>query len=231
MDVDVHSERENAEERVFTAVEETLSMLKFYSESSTYWPLKELQDMFKEAFVTIEGLQKQIEENVKTPEPSPAEDPPSMKVILQEIKKIKATVAQIQSPKNILAPTWAEVAEKGISVAKVRIEDEMEKQEIAEMSSEQLVKRIGREEIIGARQMGNGQIKVYFSGQDTQRSMIEKREWAHKLSSTSHVAIPSYQVLIHDVPLTFNPENPEQIKELQQTNNKYLQDTTIHKAV
>ncbi|KAI1004622.1 hypothetical protein K3495_g3592 [Podosphaera aphanis] len=219
MDLDVHSERENAEKRVFTAVDETLSMLKFYSESSTYWPLKEFRDMFKEAFVTIEGIQKQIEENVKTPEPSPAEDPPSMKVIIQENKEIKATVAQIQSPQNTLAPTWAKVAGKGISAAKVRIEDEMEKQEIAEISSEQLVKRIGREEIIGARQMGNGHIKVYFSGQDTQRSMTEKREWAHKLSSTAHVAIPSYQVLIHDVPLTFNPDNPEQIKELQQTNN------------
>ncbi|KAI0990900.1 hypothetical protein K3495_g17287, partial [Podosphaera aphanis] len=60
--------------------------------------------------------------------------------------------------------------------------------------------------------------------------MMEKREWAHKLSSTAHVAMPSYQVLIHDVPITFNPENLEQIKELQQMNSVYLQGIIIHKA-
>ncbi|RKF83945.1 hypothetical protein GcM1_150003 [Golovinomyces cichoracearum] len=55
--------------------------------------------IFKEAYNTIIDLQKQNEENTKLSEPSPAEEPPSMKVIPQEIKEIKATVAQIQSPK------------------------------------------------------------------------------------------------------------------------------------
>lgn len=44
------------------------------------------------------------------------------------------------------------------------------------------------------------------------------------------MARPSYQVLIHDMPLTFDPENPEQIMELQKTNTLYIQGITIQKA-
>ncbi len=108
-------------EKIFTAVEETLSMLKYYSESSTLWPIEDYKDMFKEAFDTIKGLQKQIEENAKLP----AYIHPG-KAILQEIKDINATVAQIQSPKTIPVPTWAKAAGKGITGTKIGIEDEMQ---------------------------------------------------------------------------------------------------------
>ncbi|KAI0998604.1 hypothetical protein K3495_g9594 [Podosphaera aphanis] len=119
------------------------------------------------------------------------------------------------------------MAGKGIIGTKIRIEDEMEKHEVAELSSEELVKRIGSEEVIKAWQIGNGHMKVYFTGQETQQSMLKQREWAQKLSSTAHVAMPSFQVLIHDMPFSFEPEKPEQTKELQQTNRQYLKGITI----
>lgn len=80
---------------------------------------------------------------------------------------------------------------------------------------------MAREEVIEARQMGNGQVKLYFTGEKTQQEMIMEREWAQKFSSTAHVAMPSYQVLVHDIPFSFDPENLEHLKELMQTNREY----------
>ncbi|KAI0999307.1 hypothetical protein K3495_g8889 [Podosphaera aphanis] len=99
------SESGDGTEKIFTTVEVSLSILKYYSESSTLSPIEDYMKIFKETFDAFKDLQKQIEENIKLPEPSPAEDPPSINVIRQEIKDIKATVAQIQSPKTIPVPT------------------------------------------------------------------------------------------------------------------------------
>ena len=99
----------------------------------------------------------------------------------------------------------------------------MEKHEIAELTSEELVKRIGREEVIGTRQMGNRQVKVYFTGDDTQQIMMEQRNWAHRLSSTTHIAMPSLLVLIHDMLFSLKQDKPEHIMGLQQANKKSLQ--------
>lgn len=57
--------------------------------------------------------------------------------------------------------------------------------------------------------------------------MEKQRDWAQKLVPTAHIASRSYQDLIHDMPLTFDPEN---IRELQQTNILYIQGITIQKA-
>ena len=223
-------EGEDAPRKVFSAVEETLQVLRISSDSfgtsqETY------RELLLEAIDTIESLQKRIDELTQPPKTSPTEDTPTIEVILQEIRDIKSTVTQIQSPKYSPAPTWAKVAGKGVKGTKIRIEDEMEKHEIAELTSEELVKRIGREEVIGARQLGNGQVKVYFTGEDTQQTMMSQRDWTQKLSSTAHVAMPSFQVLVHNMPFSFNPDKPEQVLELQQANMQYLQGIKILKAV
>lgn len=59
---------------------------------------------------------------------------------------------------------------------------------------------------------------------------MEKKSWTQKLSPMAQIATPNFQVLVHDVPLTFDPENSEQIKELQNADVLYIQGITIRKA-
>ncbi|KAI1001110.1 hypothetical protein K3495_g7092 [Podosphaera aphanis] len=85
-------------------------------------------------------------------------------------------------------------------------------------------------EVIGARQMRNGQVKVYFSGDETEQRLTKQQDWVVKLSLTAHIASPTFQVLVHDMPLSFDPEKREQIKELESTNRQYLRGLEIKKA-
>ncbi|KAI0995756.1 hypothetical protein K3495_g12424 [Podosphaera aphanis] len=71
IDVGDYSESDEEEEKNFTAVEETLSMSRFYSESSFTYPVEEYKEMFKEAMDAIIGLQKRLGENAIPSEPSP----------------------------------------------------------------------------------------------------------------------------------------------------------------
>ncbi|KAI1005374.1 hypothetical protein K3495_g2840 [Podosphaera aphanis] len=75
--------------------------------------------------------------------------------------------------------------------------------------------------------MTNGQVKVFFTGEETRQMMEKHKDWAQKLSPTAQIAIPNYQVLVHDMPLTFDPE---QLKELRNANLLYIQGITIRKA-
>lgn len=45
--------------------------------------------------------------------------------------------------------------------------------------------------------------------------MDKQREWTSKLSATAQIASPTIQVLVHEIPFSFNPEDLEQIKELE----------------
>lgn len=90
------------------------------------------------------------------------------------------------------------------------------------MSSEELVRKIGRSEIIAARPMVNGQIKVYYTGEEAKQIMESQKDWTQKLASTAHIATSSYQVLIHGMPLSFEPENSSHIKDLQLANDQYI---------
>ncbi|KAI1008150.1 hypothetical protein K3495_g91 [Podosphaera aphanis] len=105
---------------------------------------------------------------------------------------MKVTINGLARPQG---QSWAKVASKtGTTGATIRIQDKSEKQEIAKFSSEELVKKIGMKEVIGAKKMVSG------------------------------------KVLIHNMPLTSNPEDKNQIKELQQTNLHYMQGITIQKV-
>lgn len=177
----------------------------------------------------IESLMK-----LKNPQSSiagRAEENPTMAKILQEIRTIKTTITQTQNHVQQGGNSWAKIASKSEAAGTtIRIQDENEKKEIAKLSSEELVKKIGRSEIVGAKQMSNGQVRVYFAGQDSKELMEREKEWTSKLAATARVASPTYQVLIHDMPLTFQPENSEHLKMLQQANVLYLQGIRIHRA-
>lgn len=96
MDVDSPSESEEARKFFLTGVEDTLQMLRFYSNTTYLQPsLEQSVDMFKEAAGAIEGLRKLIVEPSKLPKIGLAEESQTMRVLLQEIKEIKATVAKI----------------------------------------------------------------------------------------------------------------------------------------
>lgn len=155
--------------------------------------------------------------------PSHSEENKTITKILQEVQLIKGTILQTQGLAHQQGQSWAKIASKSeVAGTTIRIQDKNEKKEIAKLSSEELVKKIGMKEIIGARQMVDGQIKVYYAKQSTKQIMEGQKNWTKKLSTTAHIVSVNYQVLVHDMPYTFQPENPEHIKELQKANEIHL---------
>ena len=187
--------------------------------------------IIEEAIQVIESLQKAKVTPSKPTQTGHSDENFAMAKILQEIKGIKATIAQNHVPMPAQGRSWAKVASKGESYGTtIRIQDEQEKKEIAKLSSEELVKKIGVQQIIGARQMTNGQVKVYFAGEGTKELMEHHKEWTTNLAASAQVAGTVYQVLMHDMPLSFEPENPEHLKQLQKANHVYIQGMTIQRA-
>ncbi|KAI1001063.1 hypothetical protein K3495_g7139 [Podosphaera aphanis] len=185
----------------------------------------------EEAIQVIESLQK---EKISLPKPSllgHKDENSSIAKILQEIKSIKATISQSQALTRPPGQSWARVASKPEAPGTIiRIQDEEEKKAIAKLSSEELVKKLDTKEVIGAKQMTNGQVRIFFAGQEIKEMMETRREWTTKLAPTAQIASKSYQVLAHDMPLSFDPSNEGHIKELEQANSLYLQGITIQRA-
>ncbi|KAI0998083.1 hypothetical protein K3495_g10108 [Podosphaera aphanis] len=127
--------------------------------------------------------------------------------------------------------SWAKVANTPeVAGTTIWTQDESEKREIAKLSSEELDKKIGIKKAVGAKKKSNGQVKVYFAGPETKEIMEKQREWTLKLAATAQIASPQYRVLVHKMPLSFNPENTMQMKELEITNRIYIQGIGIQKA-
>ncbi|KAI0999501.1 hypothetical protein K3495_g8696 [Podosphaera aphanis] len=154
-----------------------------------------------------------------------------MAKILQKIRNIKTTILQTQASTRSQGQSWARVASKLEAPGTIiRIQDEEEKKAIAKLSMEELVKKKGINEVVGAKQLPNGQVKVYFVGPEIKQKMDKQREWTSKLSATAQIDNPKYQVLVHDIPVSFNPENPQQIRELERANGRYIPGIGIQKA-
>ena len=188
--------------------------------------------IIEEAIQVVEGLQQ-----VKVSPPISSKtgrenENFTIAKILQEIKTIKATISQTQSSATSKSQSWASVASKPeVPGSIIRIQDEDEKKEISKLSSEELVNKIGRKEIIGARQMVNGQVKVYYAEAVTKQIMEKQKDWTQNLATTAQVASDYYQVLIHGMPFSFQPENPDHIKELQNANDAHTPGIKIQRAV
>ncbi|KAI0997974.1 hypothetical protein K3495_g10216 [Podosphaera aphanis] len=151
--------------------------------------------------------------------------------ILQEVRSIKVAISLTQGLPKGQGQSWAKVANQSEATGTVlRIQNDEEKREIAKLSSEDIVKEIRIKEVIGAKQMLNGQVKVFFSGHETKKIMERQRDWTSKLSAIAQIANPSYQVLVHDMPFSFEPEKQEQIDKPQKANSLYIQGIGIQKA-
>ncbi|KAI0993153.1 hypothetical protein K3495_g15031 [Podosphaera aphanis] len=194
-------------------------------------PPRAYKRMLEEAVKCIESLLRMKVNPAANPQPRSVNENSAITKILQEIKIIKATITQTQASSRIQGQSWAKVASKPqASEATIRIQDEEEKKTISKLTSEELVKRIGRAEIIGARNMVNGQVKVYFTGKETKEQMEINKDWTRKLAATAQVASPTFQVLVHDMPLSFEPENPEHLKRIQEANQLYIMGIHIERA-
>ena len=90
--------------------------------------------------------------------------------------------------------------------------------------------KLDTKEVIGAKQMTNGQVRVYFADHDVKEMMETQRGWTTKLAPTAQIASKSYQILAHDMPLSFDPSNEGHIKELELANSLYLQGIKIQRA-
>ncbi|KAI0992834.1 hypothetical protein K3495_g15350 [Podosphaera aphanis] len=116
--------------------------------------------MLEKAVKHIENLLRLKANPSKTPMTRYAEENPTMTKILQEINVIKVAISKSVGLATPQDRSWAKIAGRAESSGTViRIQDENEKKEIAKLTSEELVKKIGLKEVVGARQMVNGQIK------------------------------------------------------------------------
>lgn len=159
--------------------------------------------LLKEAVDTIETLLLFKVYPPQSSKSSHADENPTMTKILQEIRSIKTSMAQNKGLSQGHGQTWAKVARKPeVAGSVIRIQDEKEKLEIAKLSSKEIVKKIGINEVVGAKQLPNGQVKVFFAGPETKQIMDKQREWTSKLSATAQIASPTYQVLVHDTRLS-----------------------------
>ena len=150
---------------------------------------------------------------------------------MQEIQIIKASISQIIVSAPTQGYSWTQITGKPeVASTTIRIQDDEEKKEISRLSSEELVKKIGISEVIAARQMSYGQVIVYFAGQESKEKIERQKEWTTKLAATAQVACPMYQVLVHDMPLSFEPQNIENLKLLQQENAVYFQGINLQRA-
>ncbi|KAI0991067.1 hypothetical protein K3495_g17120, partial [Podosphaera aphanis] len=135
-------------------------------------PCRGYKRLLEEAIHIIKELRKSKAKPLPSPKNNPKDENPTMAKILQEIQTLKSTITQSQIRPRAQGQTWANVARRPETTGTtIRITDEEEKRKIAQLSSEELVKKIGVKEVIGARQMTNGQVKVFFAGEETRQMM------------------------------------------------------------
>ncbi|KAI1007661.1 hypothetical protein K3495_g565 [Podosphaera aphanis] len=149
-------------------------------------PPRAYKKMLEEVVIVIGGLLRLKVHPSQSSKSSHAEDNPTMTKILQEIRTIKTTIAQNKGLSQAHGQTWAKVVRKPEAAGSIiRIQDGKEKLEIAKLSSEELVKKIGLNEVVGAKQLPNDLVKIYFVGPETKEIMDKQREWTSKLSATA----------------------------------------------
>ncbi|KAI0995874.1 hypothetical protein K3495_g12306 [Podosphaera aphanis] len=78
--------------------------------------------------------------------------------------------------------------------------------------------------------MVNGQIKVYYAEAVTKQVMERQKDWTQNLATTAQVARDNYQVLIHNMPFSFQPEDPDHLKELKTANEAHIPGINIPRA-
>ncbi|KAI0995171.1 hypothetical protein K3495_g13010, partial [Podosphaera aphanis] len=167
-----------------------------------------------------------IESNLKKFKRAIKENNAPSRAVMGMLEKATQDLARTQNQ------SWAKVASQSeVAGTTLRIQNEEEIREISKLLSEELVKKIGLAEVISARPLSNGQVKIYFTCQETKEMMERQTDWTKKFAPTAQVANPWYQVLVHNMPLSFNPANAEDVKELQQANAMYIQGIRIQKAV
>ncbi|KAI1007038.1 hypothetical protein K3495_g1184 [Podosphaera aphanis] len=211
-------------------VDESLKRFKLAIKDDTASP-RAYKKMLEEAVNCIESLPRMKVHPTANSQPRSVNENSAITKLLREIKSIKATITQTQASSRLQGQSWAKVASKPqASETIIRIQDEEEKKTISKLTGEELVKKIGRAEIIGARKMVNGQVKVYFTGKETKEQIEINKDWTRKLAATAHIATPTFQVLVHDMPLSFEPENPEHLMRIQDANQLYTMGIRIERA-
>jgi len=154
--------------------------------------------------------------------------------LFQEIRTLTKAIYQNTLPQNQRKPntqTWAGVAAKEDNTAvTIRIQDKEERREIAGLSSEELVQRIGRKEIVGAKQAAGGNIKVYTTGQGAKKDLERLKGWTEKIAQSARVTTPTFQILVHGIPLTIDPTQEEQLLEFQRETQALTPGSQIKRA-
>ncbi|KAI1000159.1 hypothetical protein K3495_g8040 [Podosphaera aphanis] len=107
--------------------------------------------LLQEAVTIIESLLRLKVNPLSSPKTSQVEQNPMITKILQEVRSIKASITLTQGLPKGHGQSWAKVANQSEATGTVlTIQNDEEKREIVKLSSEELVKKIGIKEVIGA---------------------------------------------------------------------------------
>ncbi|KAI0994683.1 hypothetical protein K3495_g13498, partial [Podosphaera aphanis] len=108
--------------------------------------------LLKEAVTIIESLLRLKVNPLPSPKTSQVEQNSMITKILQEVRSIKTTISLTQGLPKGHGKSWAKAVNQSEATGTVlRIQNDEEKREIAKLSSEELVKKIGIKEVIGAK--------------------------------------------------------------------------------
>ncbi|KAI0996003.1 hypothetical protein K3495_g12178 [Podosphaera aphanis] len=216
-------------------------------------PPRACKIMLEEAVILIESLLLLKVHPSVNPQPRSVHENSAMTKILQEIESLKTTITQTQASSRTQGQFWANVANVAskpeVAGTLIRIQDEEEKKEIAKLSREEVVKKIGRAEVEqrnkgtkeqrnkGTKEQRNkGTKEQRNKGTKEQRNkgtkelMETQKDWTLKLAESAQVETPTYQVLVHDMPTTFEPENPDHLKKIQKANESYIMGLRLRRA-
>lgn len=79
-------------------------------------------------------------------------------------------------------------------------------------------------EISAAKQLKSGDIYVYTKSMESANILRDRQEWwTPRLGTGAHVPTPTYGVLVHGFPTTFDPKKPEHIAALELENQNVVE--------
>ena len=148
----------------------------------------------------------------------------------------KITQQAQQSAVQPQSQTWASIAGRTppapapISVI-VKITGKEEQEEVAKLTSAELVQKIKKVGVLGANHQANGQVRVYTNSLTAKKEMEDKDGWVTKLARSAKVSKQQYMVLVHDMPRDFQPEDQAELRKLQEQNSAQIPDFQVIKAV
>jgi hypothetical protein len=114
------------------------------------------------------------------------------------------------------------------TTVKVYITDPEEQKELAGLTGKEIVTRIGKQEIVGAKADRQGVLKLFTAQEQDRKKLETQKEWTVKIGRTAKVSHQQYMVIAHGMTREF--DQTKDVPELQKQNQIQAPGVQITKA-